>query len=89
MREIFITMYEAEDGRKFTNKQDCYEYESRNKEISNLKRALSRIQELCNLREGCDGCPFLNGNYCGITFQDVMEGTSDTPYNWKIEKWGK
>jgi hypothetical protein len=85
MKEILVTYYVAEDGKKFTSKPECYEHECELKKIHNWFRTLSDIKDFCSHREGCQDCPFLQGIYCGITFQDVDGGTSEVPYNWDLK----
>jgi hypothetical protein len=80
MKEISVTYYVAEDGKKFTTKQECYAYECKLK-YQNLFRALQSIKDLCYEHDMCDDCPFSEGSCCGITGDDTP------PMSWHLENW--
>ena len=88
MKEITEIIYVADDGMRFSDKEDCLKYESELKEYSQLKRTLKRIQELCFKRTDCLGCPFANSFHCGITGNDINNTENLLPFQWDIEKWG-
>lgn len=54
MKEVKVTMYEANDGKLFDTKENCLMHE--------YKEVLRTISELCSSRCDCDGCPFLKGS---------------------------
>lgn len=78
MKEIMVTYYEANDGRRFTTKQECYEHECELKKIHNFFRTLNSIKYFCKKEGECTNCPFLIGVSCGIT--------QDTPCDWNFEE---
>ncbi len=82
-------VYVADDERIFDSEIECLKHEQIVKKVEKLKESLLEIQSFCTSLPGCLDCPFLDGDCCGITFQNVEDGTSDTPYNWKMENWGK
>lgn len=50
MKEVKVTMYEANDGKLFDTKENCLIYES--------KEILKTISEMCKHRNDCAECPF-------------------------------
>jgi hypothetical protein len=88
MKEITEIIYVADDGARFSDKEECLKYECELKECSQLKRTLKRIQELCNKREGCQDCPFAYGDSCGITGSDIIEDKNIFPWQWQVDRWG-
>lgn len=82
MKEVISVMYEANDGSRFANKNDCFEYENKLKEYENLKRALKRIKEICYDDADCEECPFYSGNDCMFRNFDCISDC--IPVNWKI-----
>lgn len=50
MKEVKVTMYEANDGKLFDTKENCLIYES--------KEILKTISEMCKCRSDCAECPF-------------------------------
>lgn len=87
MKEISVTYYVAEDGKKFEKKEDCYEYESKLKKYKEFFRTLKAIKNMCESAPGCGDCPFMYEGVCGLTFADIDRGTSDVPYNWNFDRW--
>lgn len=89
MKEIVMTIFVAEDGTKFTDRQDCFNYERKRKEIESLKRALERIRDICD-KTDCSKCPFVNGTCCGITNRTITDNANFFPQDWdNIKDWGK
>ena len=87
MKEILVIYYVAEDGKKFTSKQECYEHESELKKIHNWFRTLDSIRAFCNEHDDCEDCPFLKGSYCGITGEFTDTVMQNAPFNWHFENW--
>ena len=50
MKEVKVTMYEANDGKLFDTKENCLMYE--------YKEVLKTISEICIRRGDCNDCPF-------------------------------
>ena len=68
MKEVKVTMYEANDGKLFDTKENCMAYES--------KEILKIIKDCCDKTEDCDGCPFYGSGGCmlsGIPCHWVIE----------------
>lgn len=87
MKEISVTYYVAEDGKKFTSKPECYEHECELKKIHNWFRTLNDIKDFCRNHEECVDCPFLNKYYCGLSGESTAGVLESAPFNWKIEEW--
>jgi hypothetical protein len=87
MKEILVTYYVAEDGKKFTSKQECYEYECELKKIHNWFRTLNDIKDFCRNHEECVGCPFLNGIRCGLTGESTDIAMQKAPFCWDFKDW--
>lgn len=81
--KIKVVVYVANDGTEFNTKEECYMYEAEAKKVSSFIRTLKAIKEFCEQKEKCSDCPFLDGDYCKITFADVGD-TGDIPCNWEF-----
>jgi hypothetical protein len=67
MREVNVTMYEANDGKLFDTKENCLAYES--------KEILRIMKDCCDKAKDCEGCLFY-GSGCmlsGIPSHWVIE----------------
>lgn len=81
MKEFSRTYYVAEDGKEFTSKQECYEYECKLTQNNNWFQIFERIKDMCQEHnEECEGCPFLCGIHCGLTSENA-------PMDWNLKKW--
>ena len=89
MKEITVVNYQAEDGSIFVNKEDCLTYEDRVNNIARYKEVLGEIRDFCRKLGECSDCPFLIGDYCGITNTNVIESCDNIPANWDTEEWGR
>ena len=87
MKEILVTYYVAEDGKKFTSKQECYEHECELKKIQNWFRTLESIRAFCAEHDGCENCPFLNDSHCGFTNECTETVMENAPYSWDFKDW--
>jgi hypothetical protein len=67
MRIVEARIYIANDGRKFTNFEECESYE---REFSDIVKALKKLKEKCKSTdvEDCDSCPFfkIKEQKCGL-----------------------
>lgn len=78
MKEIVVTQYVAEDGKKFETKEKCITYEERRKEIFELRKTLRKIKDICD-NTNCQYCPF-NDDDTGCRYANY----SGFPTEWII-----
>ena len=74
MKEV----YQAWDGKVFSSKTQCEEYEKSVFDIGNIIEILKRTRDICHSFE-CSECPLRssNNNSCPVS--------DDIPENWIIE----
>lgn len=87
MKEILVTYYVAEDGKKFTTKQECYEHECKLKKFHCWFRTLDSIKAFCAEHKECEDCPFLNDERCGITGEYTNTVMENLPADWNFRDW--
>lgn len=69
-------MYQANDGKLFTTKEDCLVYEN---EVEVMLKVAEKISHLCQEMSECERCPFykdvcqFNGTPCEWDFYDEDE----------------
>lgn len=63
MKEVKVTMYEANDGKLFDTKEHCLVYES--------KEILKAVSNVCKEQESCQNCLFYG--ICGCTLCGMPE----------------
>lgn len=80
MRKETITVFIANDGRKFNTEEECIDYESKREQFFN---AIQTIKDYCYFRVECSNCPFFDclSNKCWLVTKE--------PYDWNIEKLKK
>lgn len=61
-----VEIYVADDGREFTNFEECITYE---KEFSDIAKALKKLKEKCKSTDPCESCPFFRLEYDKCAFQ--------------------
>ena len=69
-----VEIYVADDGREFTNFEECASYE---REFGDIIKALKKLKEKCKLTDACENCPFFEINHDRCTFKTY-------PNNWAI-----
>jgi len=79
MKEIVVTQYMAEDGKVFNTKEKCLAYEEERKQVSELRKAIRKIRQICK-DVNCSSCPF--NDDCGDC---CFPHEPHTPEDWDID----
>lgn len=66
-----VEIYVADDGREFTNFEECASYE---REFGDIIKALKKLKEKCKSTDPCESCPFFRLEYDKCAFQSLPVG---------------
>ena len=61
-------IYVTDDGREFTNFEECVSYE---RELGDIIKALKKLKEKCELTDVCESCPFFRTDLHDCAFQTL------------------
>lgn len=61
-----VEYYEAFDGTKFNNHEECKDYEEAHKSVKTAFEAANFLRTFCSNFSACGECPFFIDHWCAI-----------------------